>query len=99
MVAPGALYSTRHMKKALTNTAATTRLTIDPAIFSVLTDAPQEQEDAQQPQQDHEQIQLVGPDEPGLPNGQSQPCDVVHREACPHDPGGDVQDQKLARSL
>jgi hypothetical protein len=27
------------MKKALTNTAATTRLTIDPAIFSVLTDA------------------------------------------------------------
>jgi hypothetical protein len=39
MVAPGGLYSTRHMKKALTNTAATTRLTIDPAIFSVLTDA------------------------------------------------------------
>jgi hypothetical protein len=39
MVAPGALYSTRHIKKALTNTAATTRLTIDPAIFSVLTDA------------------------------------------------------------
>jgi hypothetical protein len=39
IVAPGALYSTRHMKKALTNTAATTRLTIDPAIFSVLTDA------------------------------------------------------------
>jgi hypothetical protein len=33
------LCSTRHMKKALTNTAATTRLTIDPAIFSVLTDA------------------------------------------------------------
>ena len=39
MVAPRALYSTRHMKNALTNTAATTRLTIDPAICCVLTDA------------------------------------------------------------
>ena len=39
MVAPVALYSTRHLRKALTNTTAITMVTIDPAIFSVPTDA------------------------------------------------------------
>jgi L-alanine-DL-glutamate epimerase-like enolase superfamily enzyme len=38
-VASGASCSTRHTKKALANTTAITMLRIEPAIFSVLTDA------------------------------------------------------------
>ena len=32
-----------------------------------------------------------------FPNGQSQPRDVVHREACPNDPGDDVQGAQECR--
>jgi hypothetical protein len=71
------------MKLALTNTAPITMLTIDPAILPAHRSeaATQEQEDAEQMQhrqQNHEQVQLVGPDEPGPTRGSTEAIE----EAC-----------------